>query len=96
MTDPGNASTQTYTYTLDGTAPSSTASAPTYATSSPISVTWAATDTQSGVYSTTLWYKKEITGSWQSYQTTTGNSGIIELCAVTRRWPVPLCYRRSR
>ncbi len=73
----GNASTETYTYTLDGTPPTSTASAPAYATTSPIAVTWAAADTQSGVYSTTLWYKKEVTGSWQSYQTINASSGTF-------------------
>jgi len=73
----GNTTVQTYTYALDATPPTSTASAPTYATSSPIAVTWAAADTQSGVYSTTLWYKKELTGSWQPYQTINASSGTF-------------------
>jgi len=73
----GNAAVQVYSYTLDGTPPASIASAPVYATSSPITVTWVATDTQSGVYSTTLWYRKELTGSWQAYQTTNVSSGTF-------------------
>lgn len=73
----GNAAVQTYTYALDGTPPESTASAPAYAITSPITITWAATDTQSGVYSTMLWYKKEITGTWTPDQTINASSGAF-------------------
>lgn len=65
----GNSSVQTYTYELDATPPESTAVSPAYATSSPIAVTWIATDTQSGTGSLTLWYRKETTGTWTAYQT---------------------------
>lgn len=73
----GNTAVQTYTYALDGTPPESTASAPAYATSSPIPVTWVATDTQSGVYSTTLWYMKEVTGTWTPTLTINAGSGTF-------------------
>lgn len=74
----GNAAVQTYTYELDDTPPESTASAPPYATSSPVAITWVATDTQSGVYSTTLWYKKEVTGTWIPYQAINASSGSFD------------------
>jgi hypothetical protein len=76
----GNTSVQTYTYELDAGLPSSTPSAPAYYTnpSTPIPVTWVATDTQSGVYSTTLWYMKETTGTWQPYQTLYASSGTFD------------------
>ena len=60
----GNRATQAYRYELDGTAPDATASAPGYVTSSPIAVTWTATDTQSGILSVTLWYS--YAGSWRA------------------------------
>jgi hypothetical protein len=60
---------QTYSYALDGTPPDSTASAPVYATSSPIRVAWAATDAQSGVHSVDLWYKYGSSGAWTYAQT---------------------------
>ncbi len=72
----GNTEIQTYIYALDGTPPDSTAWSPDYAASSPITITWAATDTQSGVYSTTLWYKKEATGDWTP-SLATGGSGAF-------------------
>ncbi len=66
---------QAYPYELDGTPPDSTASAPPYATSSPIRVPWAATDAQSGVYSVTLWYRYELTGTWTPAQHPPGMGG---------------------
>jgi hypothetical protein len=65
----GNTAVQTYTYALDSKPPTSTASSPDYVTSGSIDVTWIATDTQSGVYSTTLWYKKAASSTWRSYAT---------------------------
>jgi len=73
----GNTAVQTYTYELDSTPPDSVASALAYATSSPITVTWVATDTQSGVYSTTLWYKKEVAGAWTASQAINAASGTF-------------------
>lgn len=73
----GNASVQTYTYALDSTPPDSLASAEDeYASSSPINITWVATDTQSGVYSTTLWYQRA--GAWQPGPTLPSSSGTFE------------------
>jgi hypothetical protein len=71
-----NTAAQTYTYALDGTPPTSTASAPAYANDG-IDVAWVATDMQSGVYSTTLWYKKGVAGTWTSYQTIEADSGTF-------------------
>ncbi len=65
----GHTAVQVYTYTLDGLPPTSQPVAPAYARSSPIAVTWVATDTGSGVYSTTLWYRKEDAGAWTADQT---------------------------
>lgn len=75
----GNTTVQTYTYELDGTPPTSLASAPASFTDpeTPIPVTWTALDSQSGVQSTTLWYKKETTGTWTLYQTQGGTSGTF-------------------
>ena len=74
----GNTAIQTYTYALDGTPPESTVSAPAYAITSPITITWAATDTQSGVSATTLWYKKTVTDAWTFYQTIYAGSGAFD------------------
>jgi len=73
----GNIATQTYRFELDGTPPDSTAWSPAHVTGSPITVTWVASDTQSGVRSTTLWYMKETTGTWLSYQTVDAASGAF-------------------
>ena len=64
----GNTALQTYTYELDETPPESTASAPDYATTSPIRVDWTADDTQSGVLWVELWYRHEVTGTWTYVQ----------------------------
>jgi hypothetical protein len=73
----GNTAVQTYTYALDSKPPTSTASSPDCVTSGSIDVTWNATDTQSGIYSTTLWYKKEDAGAWTSYDTKNADSGTF-------------------
>lgn len=65
----GNTAGQVYTYILDGFPPTSQPAAPVYANANPVAVSWVATDTGSGVYSTTLWYRKEGSGSWTAYQT---------------------------
>jgi hypothetical protein len=74
----GNTAIQTYTYELDGTPPSSLATAPAYAISGPVPVTWTASDAQSGVYSTTLWYSKETTGTWKWHATASQDSGTFD------------------
>lgn len=56
------------TFVQDITAPVSTASSPAYVITGSIPITWVATDTQSGVYSTTLWHKKDA-GGWTFDQT---------------------------
>lgn len=71
-----NTAAQTYTYALDGTPPTSTSSAPVYANDG-IDVAWVATDMQSGVFSTTLWYKKGVVGTWTSSQTIEADSGTF-------------------
>jgi hypothetical protein len=73
----GNTSVQTYSYALDGTSPTSTASAPMYDNGGGIDVTWVATDTQSGVYSTTLWYKRGAAEMWTAFQTIEADSGTF-------------------
>jgi hypothetical protein len=73
-----NIAVQTYTYELDGTPPASTASAPLCASSSPVAVMWVATDTQSGIYSTTLWYTKEAAGTWSCFQAVNAGSGTFD------------------
>jgi hypothetical protein len=72
----GNTSVQAFPYALDGTPPTSDASAPAIARDD-IDVTWNADDAQSGVYSTTLWYKKEVAGTWMSDQTAVADSGTF-------------------
>jgi hypothetical protein len=71
-----NTAIQTYTYELDSTPPEATAWAPPYFTdpTKPIPITYTATDTQSGIYSTTLWYMKESTGDWVPYDTISDGS----------------------
>jgi len=73
----GNVHGETYRYELDATPPTSTASSPAYATSSPFDVNWTAEDAQSGVYSASLWYRKELTGIWAHYETLQGDSGAF-------------------
>jgi len=70
-----NTAVQTYTYELDDESPVSLALAPEFAINAPITVTWVATDTQSGVYSTTLWYKKD--GPWTPYATLFSDVGTF-------------------
>ena len=65
----GNTVQQAFTYELDNTPPESSASAPAYATSSPIRVAWTAEDTQSGVQSVDLWFKFKASGTWTYAQT---------------------------
>lgn len=55
---------QTVTVKIDTTAPSSVADAPPLVDSSPITVTWTATDTASSVASVALWYKFGSDGAW--------------------------------
>jgi hypothetical protein len=74
----GNTALQNYFYELDDLAPLSEAASPSYATDDPVTVTWVATDTQSGVFSATLWYKTALTGTWSRYQSLEGSSGTFE------------------
>jgi hypothetical protein len=74
----GNTARQTYAYELDSTPPDSTASAPAYATSSPIRVAWAASDAQSGVYSVDLWFKYGSSGTWRYWRTRSAGEGPFE------------------
>jgi hypothetical protein len=55
---------QTITIRIDLAAPSSVANTPHLLDSSPITVTWIATDTLSGVASVALWYTFGIDGVW--------------------------------
>jgi len=63
--------THTYTSGVSGfrflkdiVAPESQASSPPHATISPVSVTWTATDTTSGIDQTCLWYAFDVTNTW--------------------------------
>ena len=62
------------------TSPQSTASAPASADTSPITVTWVATDTLSGVASVALWVKFGIGGTWtdSGLPPQSGNSGTFQ------------------
>jgi len=76
----GNTDTvQTATVRIDLTSPASVANAPTSASNSPITVTWVATDTLSGVSSVALWYKFGIDGTWadSGLPPQSGNSGTF-------------------
>jgi len=55
-----NSATQVYTYVLDSTAPTVELDAPAaWPHPAPIPITWTATDTQSGVASTRLYYRRQ-------------------------------------
>lgn len=73
----GNTAEQTYTYELDGTPPTSDASSPVQSGAASIPVSWTASDSQSGVSSVALWYKKGTSGSWQFDSTQSGASGLF-------------------
>lgn len=59
------------TLTVDGTPPVSVITAPLQTTTSPITISWVATETLSGVYSVTLWYRFNE-GDWI-------NAGLTDL-----------------
>lgn len=73
----GQTSVQIFTYTLDSDPPASVAVAPSAAGDTPIHVTWNAIDTLSGVYSTTLWYKKATATAWTAYGTQLTDTGTF-------------------
>jgi len=62
----------------DVLSPNSTAVAPTYSRGE-IAVEWTASDTESGLASTALWYKKEAYGNWTDtgLAPQTGESGVF-------------------
>jgi hypothetical protein len=76
----GNTETvQTAAIRIDWTSPESVASVPASVSSSPITVTWVATDIWSGIESIALWYKFEVDGTWTDagLAPQSGNSGTF-------------------
>ena len=76
---PGSADDTTI---YDGTKPSSAASSPTYATSLPITVSFTASDTGSGIGSTALFYSHDSGSYSYSGQTKSGTSGSFSFSAT--------------
>jgi hypothetical protein len=70
---------QTAMVRIDWTSPGSIASVPASVSGSPISVTWVASDTLSGVASSTLWHKFGAKGTWKDtgLAPQSGNSGTF-------------------
>jgi len=75
----GQTTPQTFTYQLDNTPPTSQIiTVPFEANvSKPVSITWQANDNQSGVYSTTLWYRKVGMPQWMAGPNQKNNEGTF-------------------
>lgn len=73
----GNGSTEFGPYEIqyDSTAPTvDTVTSPAYSKESPITVTYGASDTESGVKQVTLWAKKAESGTWAATELTSSNA----------------------
>lgn len=64
VTHPYTAGVSGFRFLRDTVAPTSTARSPDYDNTLPITVTWWASDTTSGVETTCLWYAFDVTDTW--------------------------------